>query len=130
MIHKKIIEISREIHQQFHTASLNLDFELKFKERGNITIDLKQVTSEIDFKRKLISVISRSCCEDVSAYWKKKMLESLNGFLGTDFDKREIALLYDKFGDGCHKGLCVSFIKSGYDMRILEEITVDEDQAG
>ena len=48
------------------------------------------------------------------------MLNGVNQFLGTDFSRKEMELIYTYLGNACNHKKTIQFVQSGYDMRILE----------
>lgn len=47
------------------------------------------------------------------------MLIGVNQFLGTDFTKKEMELIYTYLGNACNHEKTIQFVQSGYDMRIF-----------
>ena len=48
------------------------------------------------------------------------MLNGVNRFLGTDFSREEMELIYTYLGNACNHKKTIQFVQSGYDMRIFE----------
>ena len=47
------------------------------------------------------------------------LFRSVNRYLGTDFSEDDMDLIYTYLGNECNHEKTVRFIKSGYDMEIL-----------
>ena len=53
-------------------------------------------------------------------------LKGINAFLGTDFTKEDIGIIYTYLGNGVNRKKTLSFIYSGYNLDVLERGTDDE----
>jgi len=109
-----------KVRLTFPKAFINLRNELILEPKNNIYFRLKDTETELDFKCKMIAWLSRPSCKGVGAYWEKQFLKGLNGFLGTDFSKDDMSKIYTRLGNDANRKLCEEFIKSNYDLSLLE----------
>ena len=47
--------------------------------------------------------------------------DGINAYLGTNFTVEDMGIIYCKLGNAINSELCVKFIESGYDMKLLEK---------
>jgi len=121
MINEEMARIIDEIGKYFPEAFINLNFELVLEFGSNTYFSLIDIKTKQDIERKMLSYVSRRCCGRVGVCRQNPMLRSLNSVLGTDFDEEQIELIYKYLGNGRNDALCVEFIKSGYDLKLIEE---------
>lgn len=104
----------------------------KYKDRVvNSWFRLDNVSNELELKCKVLEYFSRPSFkgftfadqpirerrmgEEVYKYH----LEGINKFLGTGFTTNQIEEIYCRLGNGVNRSLCIKFIESNYDLRIL-----------
>jgi hypothetical protein len=100
---------------------INSNFELIVEPKNNIYFMLKDVETELDLKRKVLSWLSRSSCKGVSEYWQKRIRAIINEYLETAFTVEDMDEIYTYLGNDCNRPKCLKFIESGYDMEVLKE---------
>lgn len=108
-------------------------FEMILDEKNVFCFSLGEIESDIELKRKFISVVSR--CYKTEPYrnfkrniiWQQKYISSLNKVLGTKFNADEIAYIYTYLGNGCNKPIAIKFIESGYDLNVLKQLIAERD---
>jgi len=83
--------------------------------------------SKLDVQCKVIEWLSRDACK---TYWKggsadglihKYILRGINAYLGTNFSPKDMETIYRELGNGVNHELTVKFIKSKFDMKVLEK---------
>ena len=104
----------------FPKSFINNYDEFIFEPRNNVFIGLKTVDSELDFKCKMFEWLSRPICKGLNRYWSYKLLGSFNQLLGTTFTKEDMGKIYGPIGNAVNPTLTVDFVKSGYDMTLLD----------
>ena len=118
-----------ETMRQFNDchAQINCNNELVLNAKTNIWFRLEGVETEFDFKCKLLEHVSRDCCktEPYKTRWKNSIYQGdnlvrLNNILETHFTPADMMLIYTHLGNGCNRSLCEKFVKSGYDLELLE----------
>lgn len=93
----------------------------------NIYFNAGTCKTELDVKRKVLEWWSRDAYKTKFYYPKfdnqvyERLLNGINTFLDTNFDKNQIEIIYSKLGNACNSSLCEEFIKSGYDFTLLEK---------
>ena len=95
---------------------------------ANIYFCIKDCSSKLDIKCKVLECFSRDCYKTIiaSGEWLNDkyhdyVLEKVNAYLHTNFTKKDMELIYSKLGNGAHRSLCVKFINSGYDLEVLRD---------
>lgn len=94
---------------------------------------LEKIESDIELKRRFISVVSR--CYKTEPYrtskcnieWQQKHISAFNEALGTKFNDDEIEYIYTYLGNGCNKPIAIKFIESGYDLNVLKQLIAERD---
>ncbi len=75
-------------------------------------------TSDIENRNDLIyKLLAYGSCDFRN---NKKLLDKANLFLKQNFSKDDMKLIYKYLGNGLNKELAYSFIRSGYDMNLLD----------
>lgn len=100
---------------------VNNDNELIVEPKNNIYFLLNDIENELDLKCKIIAWLSRPAHKALSNYWQKRIGNILNGYLGTNFSKDEIELIYSYLGNDCNRQKTIRFINSNYDLSILDK---------
>ena len=99
----------------------------------NSCFRLDNVSSELELKCKVLEYLSRPAFKGFTyagQHWKSRQigeeiydyhLDGINDFLGTHFDNSDIEIIYTYLGNGCNRNLCIKFIESGYNLKVLED---------
>lgn len=99
---------------------LNHNMEMIVEPNNNIYFRMEDVETEMQLKVKVLSWLSRPSCKGVSNYWQYRVRNIVNEYLGTDFELRHMEQVYTRLGNDCNRMLCIEFIESNYDMRLLD----------
>ena len=94
--------------------------------RSNTYMGIKTCETEEDLKCRVLEFLSRAAYKTnpyktarYNEEFHKFMLDGINKFLGTAFDKHDMYLIYTYLGNRCNHELTVQFVRSGYDMQML-----------
>ena len=95
---------------------------------------LDNVLNELELKCKILEYLSRPSFKGFTyadqPYRERQIgeevykyhLDGVNAFLGTNFSTEDIELVYCRLGNGVNRRLCIKFIESNYDLRVLKEL--------
>lgn len=120
-------EIIRLLHS-FPCSFINSEFEFIAHRGINSWFNMKNIQDAEELKYKVLEWFSRPAHK--GEYYSKAAklqevydyhLTSINKFLGTNFTTADIALVYQKLGNGVNRSLCKKFVDSGYDLSVLKE---------
>lgn len=106
-------------------------FLIYLDEKNRLWFSLEKIESDIELKRRFISVVSR--CYKSEPYrnskrnieWQQKHMVAFNKVLGTNFTEDDFEYIYTYLGNGCNKPIAIKFIESGYDLNVLKRL-IDE----
>ena len=76
-------------------------------------------TSSVDMYQK-----PKTVCSAFKAFTKplcKEHLDGINKLLDTKFTPEDMEYIYTNLGNGINHELCMKFVKSGYDLKVIEE---------
>lgn len=112
---------SRKIQAAFPQSFVNMQNELIFGQRTNSYFGLEDVTDETQLKAKILEWLTRTAIKGISPKERKLHFEGINKLLGTNFTLEEMTDIYTYLGNGIKHDLCVKFMESGYDMKIIQK---------
>ena len=123
-----------KIQRAFPKAYVTMNFELILVPRTNTYINLNHCSTPDEFKAEVIEGVSRfafkaEVIEGVSrfafkAFTKplcKEHLDGINKLLDTKFTPEDMEYIYTNLGNGINHELCMKFVKSEYDLKVIEE---------
>lgn len=120
MIPDYIVKFMQIAYKNDCKSFINQCNEMIVEPKNNIYFQLSDVKSELDVKCKVISWLSRHSCKGVSELWQKRIRGLVNEYLGTNFSKDEMIIIYGKYGMKYDYTEIIKFIKSGYDMSLIK----------
>ena len=94
---------------------------------------LDNVSNELELKCKVLEYFSRPAFKGftfadqplrerrIGEEVYKYHLDGINKFLETGFTTNDIEEIYCRLGNGINRNLCIKFIESNYDLRVLRE---------
>ena len=108
-------------------------FEMILDEKNVFCFSLEEIESDIELKRRFISIVSR--CYKTQPYrtfksnieYQQKYISAFNKALGTKFNIYELEDIYTYLGNGCNKPIAIKFIESGYDLNVLKQLIAERD---
>lgn len=119
-------ELLQSIRYEFSDSFINNRNELILIPKTNLYFSLKDIENEIDLKCKLLEWCSRDAfkSQPFNQQWRnnrynKQVAESINTILETEFDEDDFEDIYIKLGNGINRKLCIDFIESNYDFKLL-----------
>lgn len=111
-----------------HGSFINHNNEIILIPRFNVYTLLDDVETDDDFKVKLCEWFSRDCgC--ALRYTKRTRLEryyqdntdAFNCICGTNFTVKQMQYIYTYLGNGIRHELVKKFVKSGFDLSVIEK---------
>lgn len=112
---------ARKIRAAFPAAFVNMYNELILIPKANMYIMLNQVRDERDFKAAVLEDCSRNAFKGCSRKLQDEHLDGINKLLDSKFTRDDIELIYTYLGNGIQHDLCLRFVASGYDLKVLRE---------
>lgn len=127
-INENIEEYVTDLLDLFPNSFVNKNQEFIAVPRTNLYFLLSNCNSLLDIKCKVLEWFSRDACKSrpFRSHWRNEeyqddIREKINEFLGTDFTREDMIDIYSKLGNNINRKLCIEFIESGYNMKLLRE---------
>jgi len=114
-INKNILHLMNLFNESF----INKNKELILYPKYNIYFSLEGVKTVADLKCKVLAYLSRPSCKGIPEKEQKYCRDRFNEFFGTSFNKDEMTEIYTYLGNDCNREKSKRFIKSGYNVKIL-----------
>lgn len=116
-----------ELMKVFYGSFINHNFELILIPKTNLYFRLEDIKNEEDLICKLLEWCSRDCykrqfykTEKRNEQYHNEVLDKLNIFLKTNFNQEDMDVIYTKLGNSVNHKLTQEFVRSGFDMSLLE----------
>lgn len=110
----------------FPKCFINMNNELIIHPGRNSYFRLSGIESEVELKAKVLEWLSREAAKGGSRATQKYHLDGINEVLNTDFDTNDMEAIYTYLGNAVNHRKTIRFIKSGYDLGILDSEEVQE----
>lgn len=110
-----------KIRRAFPKAYVTMNFELILVPRTNTYINLNHCSTPDEFKAEVIEGVSRFAFKAFTKPLRKEHLDGINKLLDTKFTPEDMEYIYTYLGNGINHELCMKFVKSGYDLKVIEE---------
>lgn len=110
-----------KIQRAFPKAYVTMNFELILVPRTNTYINLNHCSTPDEFKAEVIEGVSRFAFKAFTKPLRKEHLDGINKLLDTKFTPEDMEYIYTNLGNGINHELCMKFVKSGYDLEVIEE---------
>lgn len=81
----------------------------------------KRRSTPDEFKAEVIEGVSRFAFKAFTKPLRKEHLDGINKLLDTKFTPEDMEYIYTNLGNGINHELCMKFVKSGYDLKVIEE---------
>lgn len=127
MVHQQVLN---DLFGAFPSAIINrnLEFVADPNRRVNSYFRLDNCDTRMDVRCKVLEYLSREAYKSQHYHvdWRNREvhdyhLKGINAFLGTDFTKEDIAVIYTHLGNGVNRQKTLAFIYSGYNIAVLGE---------
>jgi hypothetical protein len=105
----------------FPKAFVYKEFELIVEPKTNAYFRIDNITTELEFKRKVIEFVSRSAHKHPTNYWRVWFKRGFNGYFRKNFSDEDLSIIYTKLGGGINRDLATVFVESDYDIFVLLE---------
>ena len=116
-----------KLKSAFPDSFVNYNGEFVAHRRANEYFSIRGLLSADEIVYRSIEYLSRACCKtrpfktgDANINFRYFMIDGMNAFLVTNFTHVDFLRIYVRLGNGINRRLTEAFVKSGYDMRILE----------
>ena len=126
-INENIKEYVEDLIDLFPNSFINENQEFIAVPKTNLYFLLNNCNSLLDIKCKVLEWFSRDACKSqpFRSNWRNEeyqdnIREKINEFLGTDFTREDMMYIYSKLGNNINRKLCIEFIESGYNMKLLK----------
>lgn len=111
----------------FPSSFINKHNELILISETNLYIQLENCKTKLQLFAKLLEWCSRDACfalpymvMKVNEFYWKQNREALNAFFDQNWSHEDMSLIYETLGYRVNHKLTIQFIKSGFDLKILE----------
>ena len=117
----------------FSKSFINRNNELILVPATNLYICLDNVQNEFDLKCRLLEWCSRDASKAQpykshrgNVKYQTMVREKINEYLGTDFSRKDMEIIYQDLGNAVNPWLTKKFISSDYDIGLLgyEELPI------
>lgn len=121
-------ELLKKLFNCFPEGFINHNLEFIADRKTNLYFNLSNCDNELDVKCKVLEWFSRDAHKAMpyrsssrNKSYQEQVLRFINSFLGTEFTTEDIEKIYCYLGNAiCHEKT-ERFVKSGYDMSILDK---------
>lgn len=124
----KQLECITRLMDIFGDSFINGKNEIILIPKTNAYFCLEDVEDEFDVKCKLLEWCSRDASYAMPYIYPKSnekyrdnVLEKINKYLGTNFSVSDMKEIYAVIGNGVNRDLTITFIKSNYNMDVLNK---------
>ena len=128
MINESIKEYVDDLLDLFPNSFINENDEFIAVPSTNLYFLLGNVNSLLELKCKVLEWFSRDALKSMNfrSEWRNKeyrdnILEKINDFLGTDFTRDDMELIYTYLGNNINRALCIEFIESDYNLQVIKD---------
>ena len=109
-----------EVLNCFPKAFINNCNEMIIDPHANTFFQLDDVESKFDIECKLLNYMSRNAIKGGHRHFNKYHFRGICEYLDMPFTIREMAVIYQKLGNGINPELTKTFIKSNYNFKLLD----------
>ena len=126
----KMLESVQKALKWLKGSFINHNNEIILIPKFNVYTLLDDVNTDDDFKVKLCEWFSRDCCCALRYSQKKRLdryyqenTEAFNYICGTNFTVEQMEYIYTYLGNGIRHNVAEMFVKSGFDLSVIEKST-------
>jgi len=120
-------DTEQKLAQAFPGSFINQCGEFIAHSKASEYFNLESCKDDAEIKCKVLEWFSRGACKaepyrskEANDKFHKFMLDGINEFLGTSFSARDMDSIYIYLGNGVNMELCIEFIESGFNLRVLK----------
>jgi hypothetical protein len=124
MIQRSVVVVMKCFPRSF----INQHGELIVHREANEYFNIAKCADELEIKCKVLEWLSRPASKGEPFRTKKKneeftkfMMDGINNYLGTEFTRDQMKLIYQELGNQVNRTLTIKFIESNYKLSILKE---------
>lgn len=121
-------ELIQRLMNCFPRSVINQNGEFIAHIKANEYFRLDDCENELDVKCKVLEWFSIGAykrepyrTKQKNDEFRKFMLDGINEYLGTDFNEKDMEIIYTYLGNACNHEKTIRFIESGYIMSVLTE---------
>ena len=131
----KMLESVQKALRWFIGSYINYNNEIILIPKFNIYTSLDDVYSNEDFEVKLCEWFSRDCCcalrysqkKRLERYWSENT-DAFNYICGTAFSVEQMEYIYTYLGNGIRRDLAKKFVKSGFDLSVIDKFVKEREK--
>ena len=131
----KMLESVQKALKWLKGSFINHNNEIILIPKFNVYTLLDDVNTDDDFKVKLCEWFSRDCCcalrysqnKRLEKYYQENT-EAFNFICGTNFTVAQMEYIYTYLGNGIKHELAKKFVKSGFDLSVIEKFVKGGEQ--
>lgn len=116
------IDLSKKLGSAFGKSYINDEFEIIIYPRNNTYFRLEDCNTEEDVIAKILEWCSRDACKETSRQCQQYLQDGIAKFIGKTFTTDDMMRIYTEMGNCVNHELTLRFIRSGYDMNLLEPL--------
>lgn len=131
----EVMVASMKLQSCFRGSTFLIDrepIEFLADEKSNTYFILGNCETKEDVDCKVLEWLSRAAYK-TEPYWsivanenfQRSILSGINAYLGTNFTKEDIEIIYTNLGNACHHEKTLEFVRSGFDMDLFLEKSED-----
>jgi hypothetical protein len=132
-INKNIKEDVTDLLELFPNSFINEDQEFIAVPSTNLYFLLGNVSSPLELKCKVLEWFSRDAFKSMcfrnkgrNKEYQDNIRSKINEFLGTDFTRDDMELIYTYLGNNINRDLCIKFIESDYNLQVIKDYKKQE----
>lgn len=117
--------IAKRLMEAFPGSYVNKHTDFIASKRQNIRFILDGC-DEAETKCRVLEYVSIAAAkhqpyryDSANRKYNEQMRKGINAFLGTQFTRGDMLVIYDRMGNGKDRALTLRFIESGYSMAVL-----------
>ena len=117
----------KEVLNCFSKAFINDCNEMIIDPHANTFFQLEDVESRFDIECKLLNYMSRNAIKGGHRHFNEYHFRGICEYLDMPFTIKEMAVIYQKLGNGIKPEKTKKFIKSNYDFKLLDYDRIVQD---
>lgn len=116
-----IVRELKKLMHHFPDSFINKNFELILVPKNNTYFMLENIKSIRDLQCKVIAYVSRPACKELDTNLRIYYLQQFNKYFNTNFTEKEMEIIYTHLGNDINRKKTIQFIKSNYDLNVLNK---------